>query len=282
MEEFLALLDTILRTFGAGQSSQAFLVLLGLAFARLLTFLSIVPFFGGAAVSGRVKVATAASFVIIVFPTLTAGLPPGGRLPFGPIGFVALIIKEVFIGFTLGFVASLVFESIQMAGRIIDVQRGAALAELFAPQLQAPVSELGQFKLQLAIVLFLTTGAHRIFIAAMLRSFETIPALGVPKVAGLTPVVPVIVELSGDVIAIAVGLAAPGIVVLLMTDALFGVINRVAPQINVFFLSLPVKMAVGVLIVFLALPLLKDQFIHYFESAYRVFDYLLHRLAEAY
>src|SRR4030095_8398862 len=100
-------------------------------------------------------------------PTLEAGLPKDGPLPFGPIGFAALLVKEGFVGFTLGFVASLVFEAIQVAGRGIEFQRGATMAELFAPQLQTRVSELGQFKLQFAIVLFLVIGAHRVFIEAL-------------------------------------------------------------------------------------------------------------------
>src|SRR3712207_3343716 len=161
MEEFLRLLETVLQTFEVGQSPQAFLVLVGLAFARMISFLIVVPFFGGAAVPARVKVATATAFVVILYPSLAAGLPEGnGPLGFGPLGFMALLAKEAFVGFTLGFVASLVFEAIQVAGRVIDFQRGSTMAEMFAPQLQTRVSETGQFKLQLAIVIFLAIGAH--------------------------------------------------------------------------------------------------------------------------
>ena len=139
MDEFLRLLETVFETFEFGQSPQAFLVLVGLAFARLLAFLVVVPFFGGAAVPARVKVATATAFVVIVYPSLAAGVK-GEALGFGPVGFIGLLAKEAFVGFTLGFVASLVFEAVQVAGRVIDFQRGSTLAELFAPQLQTRVS----------------------------------------------------------------------------------------------------------------------------------------------
>lgn len=270
MDEFLRLLETILQTFEVSQSPQAFLVLVGLAFARMLAFLAQVPFFGGAAVPARVKVATAAAFVIILYPSIAAELPAGGRLPFGPLGFVGLLAKEAFVGFTLGFVASLVFEAVQVAGRIIDLQRGSTMAEMFAPQLQERVSELGQFKLQLAIVLFLLVGAHRPFISALVESFATVPALGYPHLsAGWTPGAAFITQLAGSVLAIGVQLAAPGIIALLLTDLLFGIVNRVAPQINVFFLSLPVKMVVGIVVVLLALPLFGERYIHYFGEALR-------------
>lgn len=284
MDEFLALLETILRTFEIGQSPQAFLVLVGLAFTRLITFLAVVPFFGGAAVPARVKAATAAAFVLVVYPVLEAGVQrQGGHLPFGPVGFIALLVKEALVGYSLGFLASLVFEAISMAGRIIDIQRGSAMAELFAPQLQVQVSELGQFKLQLAIVLFLLIGAHRVFIGALLQSFELLPATRFPHLGqGWTPLASFVATLTGQMMAISVQLAAPPLIALLLTDLLFGMINRVAPQINVFFLSLPVKMALGLVVVALALPVFKDQYIYLFKEAYKVFDYLLRSLARAF
>ncbi|HVF56814.1 MAG TPA: flagellar biosynthetic protein FliR [Pyrinomonadaceae bacterium] len=280
MDEFLRLLETILQTFEVGQSPQAFLVLIGLAFARMLSFLVVVPFFGGAAVPARVKVATATAFVVILYPALAAGLPKdGGPLPFGALGFVALLAKEAFVGFTLGFVASLVFEAVQVAGRVIDFQRGSTMAEMFAPQLQTRVSELGQFKLQFAIVLFLAIGAHHFFISSLLRSFEVIPALGFPHLAaGWTPAAQFIANVTGGVIAIGVQLAAPAMIALLLTDLFFGIVNRVAPQINVFFLSLPVKMAVGLVVVLVALPLFKDRYIYYFREAYKSFEFLIRAL----
>lgn len=278
MDEFIRLLETVFEVFEFGQSPQAFLVLVGLAFARLLAFLVVVPFFGGAAVPARVKVATATAFVVIVYPSLAAGLK-GEALGFGPVGFIGLLAKEAFVGFTLGFVASLVFEAVQVAGRIIDFQRGSTLAELFAPQLQTRVSELGQFKLQLAIVIFLAIGAHHFFIGALLRSFELIPATGFPHLqAGWTPAAEFITKLTGGVISVGVQLAAPAMVALLLTDLLFGLVNRVAPQINVFFLSLPVKMAVGLAIVLVSLPLFKDRYVHYFKEAYKAFEFMIRTL----
>src|SRR5919107_1722734 len=279
MDEFLSLLETVLQTFELGQSPQAFLVLVGLAFARLLAFLVVVPFFGGAAVPGRGQGGAAAGLVVILFPSLAAGLK-GGLLGFGPVGFIALLAKEAFVGFTLGFVASLVFEAVQVAGRVIDFQRGSTMAELFAPQLQAQVSELGQFKLQLAIVIFLAIGAHHFFIGALLRSFELIPATGFPHLqAGWTPAAEFITRLTGGVIGVGVQLAAPAMVALLLTDLFFGLVNRVAPQVNVFFLSLPVKMAVGLAVVLIALPLYKDRYVHYFRESYKAFEYAIRALA---
>ena len=69
-----------------------------------------------------------------------------------------------------------------------------------------------------------------------------------------------------------VQLAIAPVLALLLTDLFFGIVNRVAPQINVFFLSMPVKMVLGLVVVALALPFLKEQFIFYFQQAFNAFE----------
>jgi flagellar biosynthesis protein FliR len=284
MQEFLQLLEVVLKTFEVGQSPQAFLVLFGLCFARFISFIRVVPFFGGQVVPTQVKVATAMSLVIVTYPALLAELPTDGSpLPFGVVGFVGMIAKEVFVGFTLGFVASLVFEAVQVAGRLADLQRGSSMGELFAPQLQEKVSELGQFKLQLAIVIFLTTGAHRFFISALVRSFLFIPVLKFPHIEnGWTPAAQFLTLMTGSVLSIGVQLAVPIIITLLLTDLFFGFINRVAPQVNVFFLSMPVKMWIGIFVLAVMMPYLIERFRDYFDLSYQAFEFMIQYFSRMY
>jgi len=284
MQEFIQLLELVLRLFEVGQTPQSFLVLFGLCFARFAAFLQIVPFFGGQVVPAQVKVATATALVIITYPSLLAELPTdGGPLPFGAVGFIGMLAKEVFVGFTLGFVASLVFEAVSVAGRIADFQRGSTMGELFAPQLQERVSELGQFKLQLAIVIFLTIGAHRFFISALVRSYEFIPALRFPHIeAGWTPAAEFLTLMTGSVLSIGVQLAVPIVITLLLTDLFFGLINRVAPQVNVFFLSMPVKMWLGIFVLAVMLPILVERFSYYFDQSYRAFEFMIQFFSKMY
>ena len=277
MEEFLKLLELVLKTFEVGQNPQAFLVLFILSFARFFSFVTVVPFLGGSLVPLRIKAATATAFVIITYPSLIAELPAdGGALSFGAVGFAALLAKEIFVGLTLGFVASLVFEAVQVAGRIADYQRGSAMSELFAPDLEARVSELAQFKLLLAVVIFLSTGAHRFFISALVRSFEFVPALKFPSVeSGWSPAAEFLTIVTGSVLSVGVQLAVPIIITLLLTDLLFGLINRAAPQVNVFFLSLPVKMWIGIFVLVVMLPFLAENFRSFFETSYRAFEIMI-------
>lgn len=284
MQEFLQLLELVLKTFELSGSPQAFLVLFGLIFARFVAFVNIVPFFGGQAVPAQVKVATATALVLIAYPSVVSEIPmDGSPLGFGPVGFMALVAKEVFVGFTLGFVASVVFQAVLVAGRIIDFQRGSTMGELLAPQVQQQVSQLGQFKVQLAIVIFLAIGAHRFFISALIRSFEFIPATKFPQFqAGWSPAAEFIAVLTGSVFSIGVQLAIPAILALLLTDLFFGLINRVAPQANVFFLSLPVKMAMGIFVVALSIQMIVARYLEYFDDSYDVFEFMIQFFSKMY
>jgi flagellar biosynthetic protein FliR len=283
MDDFFKLLGTLLRIFEVNQSPQAFLVLVGLAFARLASFLHIAPFFGGSAVSARIKVATAIALIIVVYPMLAAGLGPGGvPLPFGVVGYIALLVKESLVGLALGFLVSLIFQAIQMSGRLIDTARGSHADAVLAPQLQTRVSETGQFKFQLALVLFLTTGAHRPFLDGLMQSFQIIPVLGFPRfAAGWSPQAEFIVNFIGRMLIISIQLAMPVIIGALLTDFFFGLLNRAGPQINVFFLSMPVKSALGLLIVLLTLRGYQEWYQRYFGETYQAFIYLMKYMGAA-
>lgn len=280
MEEFLKILDISLKTFEVGQNPQTFLVLFFLSFARFFSFVAVVPFFGGSLVGWRVKSATATAFVIITYPLLVAELPAEvAAVPFGAVGFTALLAKEIFVGLTLGFVASLVFEAVRVAGRIADYQRGSATSELFAPQSDERFSHLGQFQMLLAVVIFLTSGAHRFFIGALVRSFEFVPALKFPHIeAGWTPAAEFLTVMTGNVLSIGIQLAVPVIITLLLTDFLFGLINRAAPEINAFLLSLPIKMWLGILVLAVMLPFLVESFRILFETSYRAFEFMIENM----
>ncbi len=284
MDEFIKLLELVLGIFEVGQSPQAFLVLFALCFARFVSFVAVVPFFGGAVVPSQVKIALATALVIITYPSLIVELPTDGSpLTFGAVGFIGLIAKEAFVGFTLGFVVSLVFEAIQVAGRLADLQRGSTMSELFAPQLQERVSELGQFNVQLAIAIFLITGAHIAFIRTLVTSYEFIPALKFPAVEpGWIPAAEFLTLMTGNVLNLGIQISIPIVVTLLLADLFFGLINRAAPQVNVFFLSMPVKMWLGVFAALLVLPFMVDRFVELFGVSHDAFEYMIQFFSKMY
>ncbi len=279
MNEFLNLLEQVLKSYNINQNPQDFVMLFSLAFARYAAFVNTVPFLGGQSVPSRIKVAFAAALVLITFPSLTNEISSENSMQIGAVTYFFLIIKEFFVGYTLGFVASAVFEAIQSAGRIIDIQRGASMSEMLSQTVQEKVSEIGLLKLQLSISIFFAVGFHRYFISALILSFEYIPATKFVNLqTSMMTNVDFFTNLFGQIFAISIQLSLPIIISLLLTDLFFGMLNRVAPQANVFFLSMPVKMTVGIFVLILSLSFMVERYKFYFFENYKEFEIILRNL----
>ncbi|HSX83449.1 MAG TPA: flagellar biosynthetic protein FliR [Candidatus Saccharimonadia bacterium] len=169
----------------------------------------------------------------------------------GHVGLV--VVSEMLIGLTIGFVAQILFAGIQLGGEIIGQQMGLNFATIFDPQNAHQVSLIAHFQDVLAMLLFLSGSAHHWFIIAMAESLQSIP-LGALSASGA--VLPVILTLLGKACVIAIQLAAPVSIALLLATLVLGVIARLVPQLNVFALSFPATLGLGMVMLALALPAL--------------------------
>jgi len=169
----------------------------------------------------------------------------------GHLGLV--VVSEMLIGLTIGFVAQILFAGIQLGGEIISQQMGLNFATIFDPQNAHQVSLIAHFQDVLAMLLFLSGSAHHWFIIAMAESLQSIP-LGALSASGA--VLPVILTLLGKACVIAIQLAAPVSIALLLATLALGVIARLVPQLNVFMLSFPATLGLGMVMLALALPAL--------------------------
>jgi type III secretion protein SpaR/YscT/HrcT len=250
-----ALLDDLLTRLEAGQV----LALGGLLVARLLPVTFVAPFFGGPLVPAPVKIAVAVALAVLLYPAARVSL--GGPLPEGSLLYVGLLLKELLVGFAIAFVATLVFRAVEMAGQAVDVLRGANLATALAPELGERVSVLADFWVQTLVVLFLAQGGHRVFLVAFAHSYAVLPVGSIPEPAlGLWPATEWILVLTGHLLAVALALAAPALSALFLADVVLGLMARVAPQIQVFFLGMPLKALLAVAVVFLAVEVLLAAF----------------------
>ena len=162
-----------------------------------------------------------------------------------------IVVSEMLIGLTIGFVAQILFAGIQLGGEIISQQMGLNFATIFDPQNAHQVSLIAHFQDVLAMLLFLSGSAHHWFIIAMAESLQSIP-LGALSASGA--VLPVILTLLGKACVIAIQLAAPVSIALLLATLVLGVMARLVPQLNVFMLSFPATLGLGLVMLALALP----------------------------
>jgi flagellar biosynthesis protein FliR len=240
--DWIGTAQRILSSVGIQVNLAGFLVLFGLTLARVLVAITLAPFFGGQAVPGRVRVGLGVILAALLAPNLRAP----ANFEISPLLFVALAAKEILTGAMLGIVCQFVFYGIQMAGVLIDTQRGMNQLTYVAPQIPGPASVLGQLQIQIAIVVFLVSGGHLMYLRALDESFRTIPVLDFPKFhGGAGELLETMGRLSADALLIALQMAAPVLLTLLLVDVAFGILGRVAQQINVHSESQPVKALAG-------------------------------------
>ena len=238
------------------------LVVFLLTFTRLLAAILQAPFLGGPSVPGQVKIGLTAVVALLIVPHATAG----ATTSINSLVFVGLIVKEAVIGSVIGLMCQVVFYGVQAAGTIVDTQRGVNQVSYIAPQLPGHTSALGNLQFQAALVLFLTANGHHMFLRALTRSFEILPADTFPSLGGgPLSVMEHAMRVTAAVLVIACQLSAPAVLALFLVDVAFGCIGKIAGQIRISNDSHTVKGLVGLSIVFLVMATLMAQVQPYFE-----------------
>jgi len=264
---FFQALERVLSAAGAAGDVTPLIVTFVLAFARLVTAISFSPFMGGNAVSSKIKVGLAVVVTAVLYPTIADA---SQLVTPGPVYLAGLVLKEILIGMIIGYVSQMVFYAVQMAGTIIDTQRGMNQMTFVAPQLPGNVSILGQIKFQAAIALFLTFNGHLIYLRGLSNSFQGLPVGQFPPIrAGLQSVIDQIVRVSANVVATGLQLSAPVLIALFLVDVSFAALGKVAPQINVHSESQPVKSLVGLGVFLLAMGLVFQRLDYFFATMLR-------------
>jgi len=246
------MLKGVVEGLGYGTGVDAFLVVFGLAFARIVSAVSFSPFLGGNAAPNTVKTGLSIMLTLLLMPGLRAGAPEGS---ISPLLFFALLLKETAVGVTIGVLSQLIFFAVQMAGALVDTARGMDQPGLLTPQLKSNVSVLAQLKFQIALVVFLTVNGHLVYIRSLALSFEQIPLRAFARFDASTAAEST-AALSARIFVVALQLAAPVLVALFLVDVCFAALAKVAPQMNVYVESQPVKAMVGLAVLLLAIGLI--------------------------
>src|SRR5918996_5906446 len=153
----------------------------GLLMARVLPVIILSPVFGGEAIPNEVKIGLGLLLALVLFPLVAERMP---FLPTTPLSFVALLLKELFLGVCLAFIVNIVFEAARLAGTLIDTLAGTSMAQLMVPQLHAEASIWSSLQFQLAVVLFLTLNGHHLVIGALGDSLREVPVDRFPAFSG--------------------------------------------------------------------------------------------------
>lgn len=228
-----------------------------LCLTRMTVASLVVPFLGGESVQLPVRVSILVSLGLMLYPLVGPTVPP---TPLPVLALAGLFLKEAVLGFLMGFLASKVFWVALGVGMVVDNQRGATIAESLDPASNEQVSPFGQCLQQAVIALFYCSGGFLIFVSGLYRSYAVWPVFSfVPEFGG--SFCEYFLHHVDDIMRLTVVLASPMLITLFVTEFGLGLINRFAPQLNVFFLAMPIKSLVAFVVLVFYLPYLVNFFL---------------------
>jgi len=219
-----------------------------LVFLRTGAFLASIPMLNAPSVPVLFRLALTLSASLLLFPLLALAPLPAST----DVWMLAVeAAGEILIGILAGLSIRLIFEGVQLAGQLAGYQMGLAIAEVVDPATEDQVAILSQFTSILATVVFLVINGHHWFIRTLVESYALVPPVGF-HINGA--VLERIARLTGTMFLIGLKAGAPVIVALLLGTVAFGLVARTVPQMNVFVVSMPLNIGVGLLFLGLSLP----------------------------
>jgi flagellar biosynthetic protein FliR len=234
-----------------------------LIFARIGTMLMLLPGVGEMSVPVRIRLVSALALTAVLFPLHRNAFTIDLR-SFGPV--MLLLGQELFVGAVLGITARLAISALQTAGSVVAQQLGLGFVTAIDPTQNQQGAIVGNFLTLLGVTLLFATDLHHLLIAALHESYSLFRPGEVP--------------LTGDVAALAtrtvtaafrvgVQLSAPFIVFGLVFNLALGLLSRVMPQMQVFFVGLPLSILIGLIVLVAVVGAMMGSFLDYFAAVVR-------------
>lgn len=221
-----------------------------LIFARVGGLMTAAPLFSNRTIPRQVKAGFILVFSLALIPLVA---PRVGPIPDSLLLLIGGVAKDAIFGLALGFLARVLFASVEMAGYFIDTQMGFGFINLINPFSEQQASLLSAFQYQLAVTVFLLANGHLVLLGSLVKSFEAVPpgAITMHAQVGMT-----MGPMLKTMFMLGLQMALPATAVLLLVDVAFGLIARMVPQINIFMIGMPAKVIVGLMTVAMLLPVM--------------------------
>ena len=233
-----------------------------LIMARVSGIFLLSPVFSNRVIPRQVKSLFTLLLTVILFIGLNLQAPP---IPTKTGPFVIYLLGELTIGMIIGFVFQLTFAAVQVAGHMIDMQIGFSIVSVIDPALGIQAPLVGSFKNLLALLLFLAVNGHHYVLAALYQSYHTIPIFGI---TGVKEASVLMIDLFGNMLVAGLKLSMPVVGALFVVEVALGIIARTVPEMQIFFVAMPAKIVLGIILLILVLPAYMATMQYLFEGSY--------------
>ena len=236
--------NELIARFGE-QQVAGFLLVLG----RISPLFLLAPLFSSRLVPARARAIVALALTVGITPLAVAEL--GGDLPLDPVGYAGLMVKELLVGLAFAFSLGALFAAVSVAGSLIDTLIGFSYGALVDPVTGSQSTAIQQLYSLVGLAVFIAIDGDAWVIKGLAETYQLVPLLDAPA---LNTMVAGTQAAFVGVMSSALQVCAPVLLAIVITDTAFGVLNRVVPQLNVFAVGFPAKVAVGMVLIGVSLP----------------------------
>ncbi len=220
------------------------LVLFIAIITRLSGLLSTAPFFSTYPIPRQVKIWLAATIAFVLFPIIKSST--GFVLPTAVPALMIILIKEFLIGFAIGFCANIILIGVEIGANMFSTQMGLSVSTALNPLSGSASPVLTQSYVLMAGMIFLCVDGHHLLFSSLYHSFISMP---IGFQFDFSPqMIEQIVHISSQMFIVGMELVLPIFAILFMTDVLLGFTSKMMPQLNIFMVSMPLKLYLGLLL----------------------------------
>jgi len=237
--------EAVLEEFSQQQVLGFMLVL-----ARVSPLFLLAPLFSSKLVPARARGIVAVGLALGLAP-IASNAGGAAVLPTEILEIGGLVLKEMLVGLGFAFALAALFAAVQVAGSLLDTLIGFSFGALVDPVTGTTGGVLNQLYALVGVMIFVVIEGDAWVIQGLARSYEAIPLADAPAIGSLVEGAQV--AYSG-IFAAAIEVCAPVLVAVVLCDVAFGLVSRVVPQLNVFAVGFPAKVAIGLVLVGASLP----------------------------
>ena len=225
-------------------------------FVRVLGFMIVLPVMSGQNIPMQVRLILSLSLAFLVFMANSVVLPPYGL---NVISFAMLLMQEFLVGLVLGLVVMMIFSMFHFVGQLVDYQMGFSMVNVMDPfsNQQTPIT--GNLYYMIISLFFVTQGGLHLVLRAMFESFGVL-RLGEAVVLTNQNLPQIIMNIIINYFRIGFNIALPIIGTLIIVNFILGILVKAVPQMNVFVVGMPLKVFIGLILVYITIPFLTSAF----------------------
>jgi len=229
-------------------------------FSRVGATMMVIPGFGDESLNAQLRLALALAVSFVLVP---AAAPFYGAPPSGPLALAGFLGAEAAVGLLIGATARVVMSAVNVAGQVISMQTGLAVAQTVDPTQRIQGALIGSFLSVAAVTLIFIADIHHLMLAAMRDSYRLFAPGALPPMADAAAL---ITDTLAGAFALGMQLSAPFLTFGLVFYLGMGLIARMMPQVQIFFVAMPANILLGFVILMLMIGLMLTVFLQHFEG----------------